>query len=258
MGRDATERDIDGIVAGLGGRNKFRFGRGADGVTHLLRSTHGHSRELGVEEDALPVDEEVLYVAHGTSMEDARDIVVNGLNRCARLHIHFHPCDVAGKLADSPQMRHGARVVIVVSAAHAREEGLIFYRSSNNVILSSGEHGIIPPRFIRRAIRYTSSEKLWASQTRQWRYTKGIRLQPAVNGNLVDDDESGSEDDQSQPIARKEPKAFGKELNHLSRDRSGNSNLHTDMYHMGENVDLSRGEQPDVTGDHQKVGETQA
>ena len=125
MERDATAGDIDGIVACLVGNNKFRFERGSDGGTHLLRATQCHSRELGVSQDAQPVDEAVLYVAHGTSMEAARDIAANGLSRCEGLRIHFHPCDVAGRLADSPQMRHGTHVVIAVSTAHAREEGLI-------------------------------------------------------------------------------------------------------------------------------------
>ena len=139
MERDATENDIDGIVSGLGGNNKFRFGRGTSsgGETRLIRATQCHSPELGVAADELPVDEEVLYVAHGTSMEDARDIVANGLSRRERLHVHFHACDVAGRLDDATQMRRGTQVAIAVSDAHGRVDGLVFYRPSNKAILSS-------------------------------------------------------------------------------------------------------------------------
>ena len=116
----------------------------------MIQATQGHSRELGVSEDALPVDEEVLYVAHETSMEASGDIVVNGLSRCGRLRVHFRARDSSGELRETSQMRLGTQVSIAVSAAHAREEGLVCYRSSNNVILSAGQQGVIHPRFIRR------------------------------------------------------------------------------------------------------------
>ena len=86
--RGVTEREVDGIVAGLGGNNKFRFERGNSpgGITHMIRATQGHSVSLGVDADALPIDEDVLYVAHGTSLEAARIIVREGLDRCARAY----------------------------------------------------------------------------------------------------------------------------------------------------------------------------
>ena len=90
--REASGRDVDGIIAGLGGNAKFRFGRGSSpgGDTHMIRATQGHSASLGVDADALPIDENVLYVAHGTSLEAARTIVLDGLNRREGSHVHFH------------------------------------------------------------------------------------------------------------------------------------------------------------------------
>ena len=156
--REAAELDIDGIVAGLGGNRKFKFERSTShgGETHMIRATQCHSENSGVVDDIFPIDEEVLYAAHGTSLDAAMAIVLNGLGRFERIHVHFHKCTVAGHVLDGTQMRHNTQVAIVVSAAHAREEGIVFYRSSNDVILSAGANGIIHPRFSHRVIEYPS------------------------------------------------------------------------------------------------------
>ena len=62
--REASEHDADGILDGLGRNTKYRFGRGNSpgGETHMIRATQGHSSNLGVDADALPVDEDELVV----------------------------------------------------------------------------------------------------------------------------------------------------------------------------------------------------
>ena len=66
----------------------------------MIRATQGNSANLGVDADALPIDEDVLYVAHGTSLQAARAIVVGGLNRGERLHVHFHERTPNGQLLE--------------------------------------------------------------------------------------------------------------------------------------------------------------
>ena len=210
--RGATEGDIDGIVAGLGGENKFRFDRGTttDGETHMIRATQGHSAESGVAEDASPVDEEVLYAAHDTSMEAARAIVVYGLNRFGRLHVHFHACDVAGRLLGATQMRRGTPAAIVVSSAHAREEGLVFYRSPSDVILSAGEHGIIPPLLIRRAVEYPRLQITRGTRTRKRQCGDASLTPPVANGPPFGQYDDGAEDEENRARSSGDPIPYGK------------------------------------------------
>ena len=126
----------------------------------MIRATQGNSANLGVDEDALPIDEEVLYVAHGTSLKAARSIVLEGIDPGERLHVHFRECTPNGHLLDDISMRQHTKVVIAVSAAHAREEGIVFHRSTNDVVLSAGIDGTIPPRFNRCVLEYPSLRAL--------------------------------------------------------------------------------------------------
>ena len=75
-----------------------------------------------------------------------------GIGRFGLLHIHFRVFDTTGRLRGTAQMRYGSEVIIISSASHARDEGLVSYRPSNDVILSTVGMGVIPPRFARRVL----------------------------------------------------------------------------------------------------------
>ena len=119
-----------------------------DNRTLALRASQGHSRETGVDDDVLPVAEDVYYIGHATTRSAADTIVTTGLNRQQRNHIHFFECNRHGHLISGTVARK-AEVLTVVSAAHARQDGINFYRSSNNVILSPGQAGVIAPKYFR-------------------------------------------------------------------------------------------------------------
>ena len=56
-----------------------------------------------------------------------------------------------GAPAGGRGVRTGSEVVVVVDARQCMEDHIVFYRSSNGVILSEGVHGIIGPQYIRFA-----------------------------------------------------------------------------------------------------------
>ena len=162
--REATTslHDVEMIVNGAGGNWKFRyeFGRMKDGTTLAIRATQGHSLNSGVDDDVLPIAEDVYYVGHATTREAADKIVLTGLNRQQRNHVHFYECNRYGHLL-SGMVSKKAEVLIVVSASHARQDGINFYRSSNNVILSSGRAGVIEPKYFRYVYQLPRLNVIW-------------------------------------------------------------------------------------------------
>ena len=208
-----AERDIDGISGRLGWGDmcRFEFGVTPAGETRLISAPHGQSTKSGVEADAITADDDVRYVSHGTSLGGAKAISMYGIDRLARLHIHFNACDVSGRLHGSNQMRYGTQVIITGPSAHSREEGISLRRSSNEAALSTGEARQIPPRFIRRVTEYPILLTLRGYQTGGWRISGESASPPIPNGiTLEEEDEHLAEkDDIARSIYDPEPN-FGK------------------------------------------------
>ena len=47
-------------------------------------------------------------------------------------------------------MRKGSRILIYIDLEKAMADGIKFYVSSNGVVLTEGEHGILKPKYFRR------------------------------------------------------------------------------------------------------------
>ena len=75
----------------------------------------------------------------------------NGLNKMKRNHVHFsigqkHDDDVISG------MRNSSNATIVLDLEGAMNDGIKFYISQNNVILSAGIDGIVPAKYIKNVI----------------------------------------------------------------------------------------------------------
>ena len=115
-------------------------------------------------DDVLPVVEDIYYVGHATTRAAADRILTSGLNRQQRLHVHFYECNRYGPFPHGSV--HGeAEVLIAVSASHARQDGVVFHRSSNNVILSAGHEGVIAPRYFRYIYQLPRLNPIWPRQS---------------------------------------------------------------------------------------------
>ena len=143
----ASVHDVYDIVAGGGGNNKFRFELSSDRCQ--IRCAQCHSVGSGVHHDCLPIATDVKYLAHGASLESARQLTQNGLSRCQRMHIHFYECDQEGYVMDGRNVRCGSEVAIAISARQCMGDGVAFYRSANNVALSEGANGVIGGQYFR-------------------------------------------------------------------------------------------------------------
>ena len=100
----ATNEDIRRIVRGAGGNRKLRSQigtmRGQAAVS--IRASHGQSASGGVSDDFLPVAEDLVTAAHGTSLVAARSIAQSGISKSGGLHVHFYEGDLEGR----PEIAH--------------------------------------------------------------------------------------------------------------------------------------------------------
>ena len=129
---------------------KQRFELSEDGSA--VRATQGHSL-AAVDPDLLLTriesPDEVPLAVHGTYMRVWDSIRATGLNRGTRQHIHM-AIDVPGADHVVSGARSSANLFIYVDVAKAMAAGIPFYRSKNNVILTSGVDGVLGPEFFQR------------------------------------------------------------------------------------------------------------
>lgn len=120
-----TKTELDEIIAT---NNKKRFEYSSDGTS--IRACQGHSVQidLGLVPQTPP---NVLY--HGTSIANLDSIMKTGLNKIKRTHVHL-----SSTINDAIKVgaRHGTPAVVVVDSKQMNADGVIFYKSNNEVWLT--------------------------------------------------------------------------------------------------------------------------
>ncbi|CBZ53189.1 tRNA splicing 2' phosphotransferase 1, related [Neospora caninum Liverpool] len=120
----------------------------------LLRATQGHTiREVSSDLLLRRIHDaaELRKCVHGTFMKNWLAIRTLGLSRMHRNHIHFAP-GLPSECGVVSGMRRSSDVAIYVNVALAMKEGVKFYVSNNNVILTEGIRGKLAPRYFKRAV----------------------------------------------------------------------------------------------------------
>lgn len=128
-----TRADLDRLVQG---NEKQRFAFSADG--QRIRANQGHSVEVDL---ALPEAAPPPVLYHGTAQTDLPAILVSGLDRRARHHVHL---SALPETALKVGARHGAPVVLRVDTAAMAAAGHRFFLSENGVWLND----TVPPQFL--------------------------------------------------------------------------------------------------------------
>ena len=143
-------------------KQRFRLKRSSDDCGFLIRANQGHSLGEGLDDDALlekmVVAQGVRILAvHGTYYTAWPAIRSEGLKRMQRRHIHL-----AEGLDATSGLRRSCELAIWVDVTAAAADGVIFYRSANGVILTSGEggDGVLPPRYFACAMDQATGEEL--------------------------------------------------------------------------------------------------
>lgn len=151
MFRNCTVDQVMEVVE-TSDKQRFKLQR-IDGVL-CIRANQGHSidavkaelllQELtGEELAALPT------IVHGTYYEPWTKISSEGLKRMKRNHIHFATAIPADGSVISG-MRKSSQVYIFIDGCKCAEDGIVFYKSDNGVILTSGIDGVLPVKYFEK------------------------------------------------------------------------------------------------------------
>eukprot|EP00088_Acartia_fossae_P003878 TRINITY_DN11668_c0_g1_i1.p1 TRINITY_DN11668_c0_g1~~TRINITY_DN11668_c0_g1_i1.p1 ORF type:complete len:207 (-),score=27.56 TRINITY_DN11668_c0_g1_i1:39-659(-) len=133
--------------------SKQRFTLKTENDQLLIRANQGHSiKTVEVEMEEITEPELFPKVIHGTYYKSWDAIRKTGLSRMNRQHIHC----AAGEPGDQgviSGMRNTCQLYIYIDIGTALQDGIKFFRSSNNVILSPGNcDGVILPKYFKQVL----------------------------------------------------------------------------------------------------------
>ncbi|XP_037905615.1 tRNA 2'-phosphotransferase 1 [Hermetia illucens] len=164
--RKCSEADILRVVAN-DQKGRYVTKREEASGRFLIKATQGHSFQV----DDLSLREiseasDLPRAIHGTYMRFWDKIKVEGLKRMNRYHIHFTSSEVPvnsrtplhGQVTSG--FRNNCDLLIYVDVPEAMRAGVKFYLSENNVILTSGLDGTLPPRFLLKAVNRRTGQLL--------------------------------------------------------------------------------------------------
>lgn len=140
-------------IVDISDKKRFRLDK-VNGVW-MIGANQGHSKEIGkkINFDKLmeKITEPIELCVHGTYSKFINSIKQTGLNKMERTHIHM-----ATGFPDDQTVISGARssanVFILIDMEKALADGIVFYRSANGVILTSGVNGILEPKYFKDII----------------------------------------------------------------------------------------------------------
>eukprot|EP00930_Biecheleria_cincta_P084918 TRINITY_DN7433_c0_g1_i1.p1 TRINITY_DN7433_c0_g1~~TRINITY_DN7433_c0_g1_i1.p1 ORF type:complete len:432 (-),score=87.93 TRINITY_DN7433_c0_g1_i1:37-1293(-) len=154
---DCTREDVDEVVT-TSDKKRFEI-KVIDGVL-MIRAVQGHSMKV-IDDDELLQRLEAGSAdlprdcVHGTYRKHLDSILRHGLlagggqGQSFRNHVHFAPFAPGDKRVISG-MRYDCEIAIWVDVEQAIKDGVPFYKSTNAVILSPGDEGVIHKKYFKR------------------------------------------------------------------------------------------------------------
>lgn len=126
---------------------------GQEGTVLCIRANQGHSISL-VDPNLLlcrlePAELETIpLIVHGTYQDAWQSIQKQGLKRMTRNHIHCAP-GLPAQDGVISGMRKSCDIYIYINARKCAADGVTFFRSENNVLLTAGvnEEGTLPVEY---------------------------------------------------------------------------------------------------------------
>ncbi|XP_060065996.1 tRNA 2'-phosphotransferase 1-like [Ylistrum balloti] len=123
-----------------------------------IKATQGHTMKLSAN-DLTPINHysEARVVLHGTRKCNWESIKEKGLSRQKRTHIHFAQGEHGQKSGFPPY----CDIAIEIDLRRALDDGIKFYKSENEVILSPGNaSGCIPKKYFKKAYHIRTRDDL--------------------------------------------------------------------------------------------------
>ncbi len=156
--RNVTEADILRIVENCE-KKRFHIEKKEDGLFYV-RANQGHSmRAIEVEMTEITIEKNLVdQCIHGTYYKAWDLIKTQGLSKMNRQHVHFSE-DFPGSKQVISGMRKNCQIAIYVDLNKALKDGVKFYKSANNVILSPGnQSGFIEPKYFSKVLDLAQSK----------------------------------------------------------------------------------------------------
>lgn len=124
-----------------------------------IKANQGHSM-TNVQQTMTRIDDaaKVPFAVHGTYYRFWEKIKAEGLKRMARNHIHLTESEVFR--GDVSGFRSSSEILIYVDVAKAMADGVAFYRSANNVILTEGVDGVLSTKYFAKVVDHVTKKKL--------------------------------------------------------------------------------------------------
>ena len=144
--------DITLIQKVVAENDKKRFELKQDGVQWYIRAVQGHTISDVIEEGLMDlITDPKLYpiVIHGSYAKNWESIKGGGLNKMKRNHIHLaQGLPGEGKVISG--MRGSCNMIIEIDICKAMADGIKFYLSKNNVILTEGVEGTLDKKYFKK------------------------------------------------------------------------------------------------------------
>lgn len=153
--KNYTETEIEHVVR-TNAKKRFTLTTDESGTVKFIRANQGHSLQIVQDDELLtPLEDpgEIEKCIHGTYTKFWESIFEHGLSRMTRNHIHFTTQEaVEGEVVSG--MRGNCNLLLYLDFPLALADGIKFYRSSNNVVLSSGigATGVIDHKYFLKAV----------------------------------------------------------------------------------------------------------
>lgn len=145
---------IDDIIHVVESNEKKRFTLEDRDGEYYIKANQGHSLSSGKAVcDSLSfteITEPLPVCIHGTEARFIDSILSNGLNRMKRKHIHC-----VGEIDKTRQIsgfKQRSNKAIYIDMALCMVDGMRFYMSDNNVILTEGLNGVIERKYFREIV----------------------------------------------------------------------------------------------------------
>ncbi|RNA25660.1 tRNA 2 -phosphotransferase 1 [Brachionus plicatilis] len=119
----------------------------------FIRANQGHSiNNVSIEMEEIINSNDFKTVIHGTYLKCWDKIKTEGLSKMNRQHIHFSK-DLPGSNEVISGMRSNCQLAIYINLEKAIKDGIKFYKSANNVILSPGNsEGFLQPKYFLKVV----------------------------------------------------------------------------------------------------------
>ena len=156
---------IDDIKKAVETNDKQRFALKEEDGKLYIRANQGHSHKVASkikQEELLTKLTDPLSIVHGTSFKAYEAIKIIGLKRFSRSHVHFNIYD---DNYNKTPLRENRRVLIHLNMEMAMNDGIEFYISQNNVVLSPGvgDEGLIDKKYFDKVTDRVTGEIIFQS-----------------------------------------------------------------------------------------------